>query len=522
MAVDHERLNGEDLSAGVPSALSPWWRTVLAGLAVIFAVAGLFVFARGLDNGLVSDDWVFLDQAFRAAGPAGMLSASSFGSSHFVRPIQSLITWSLFWTFGVVPLPYHLASLLLHLVNSALLYLLARRLAILVGVAKNLVVWASAGAGLLFFLNWHHHEAVYWFSAINEPLSTLLRLLTLLTALQWLGRSPWRAGLYSLSLVSMCLALFAKESAVAVPLEILLLAWLARRYRPGTWTVGKTLLALVPFGLIVMIWLGFYLSAPGVASGVVIQRSGLQVMQASPIEWLLRSLQYFDAHYLGGTLLGQNITLLALEALILTLLTALAVRRNQYLWVFALAWTLCAALPDVAVVPEEVSRLHLPILAVGVFGDRYLYYSSAGASLTLIASLLWIGQEVQGGARRAWINLAWAAATALVTLTLGLNLDRLAVEEADWGVAGRLGTALVQQAVQGMSGKNGMLCVANLPDNYRGKYVFRNGIGGALDLADPQARYSIRVLPGADSKLPNQACTFFVDGNQIAQSLVNR
>jgi hypothetical protein len=74
MAVDQNR--SYDSGPGMAAAPSPRWRVVLAGLAALFVIGGL-------------------------------------------------IAWTLFRTFCLGLAPYRLASVLLHLINSALLYIAA-------------------------------------------------------------------------------------------------------------------------------------------------------------------------------------------------------------------------------------------------------------------------------------------------------------------------------------------------------------------------------------------------------------
>jgi hypothetical protein len=162
--------------------------------------------------------------------------------SHFFRPL----IWLLFWTqtraFGLDPHGFHAVSLALHLLNAALLGMLAYRLQIRKGQPQSTIYNLQSTVPLLMTAIVALHpapfEAIVWISAQSELLAAALLLLALHL---WLCRrtakdegrrtkeadaNPWSLVIRPSSVLAMLalgLALLAKESAViGLPLLILL------------------------------------------------------------------------------------------------------------------------------------------------------------------------------------------------------------------------------------------------------------------------------------------------------------
>ena len=92
-------------------------------------------------------------------------------------------------------------------------------------VSKNLLTMVSAIAAFFFGVYHGHQEAVTWFSALPELLVFFFVLLGFLLWLSCLQRPRWPWHLYAASVASFLLALYSKESGVAlVPLLLLPLA----------------------------------------------------------------------------------------------------------------------------------------------------------------------------------------------------------------------------------------------------------------------------------------------------------
>ena len=172
--------------------------------------------------------------------------------------------------FGLNPGWHHFVSLLLHLANTVVLFLLLQRM--------TGAPWRSAMVAALFALHPLHVESVVWISERKDVLSALFFMLTLLAYVRYVEKSEVReAGdsrqesasgnpqpascftfyvsrftgqtsiFYVLSLVFFALGLMSKPMLVTVPFVLLLLDyWPLRRLRLRTQDSGlKTLLPLL-------------------------------------------------------------------------------------------------------------------------------------------------------------------------------------------------------------------------------------------------------------------------------------
>jgi hypothetical protein len=470
----------EGRSASRPSRIPRLTGALALGVAV--AVSQL-LYARGWDNALVSDDWFFLYSASKIQRPAQLLQFFSFDVEAFVRPTQWLVTTTLYRLFGITPAGYHVASQALDLGNALLFGFLVWQLqALAAGVGARPSRLAAGLAAILFLFSWRHHEAVFWFSAINELLAGAFRLLTLNLAAWSLRTGRGGGPLWLAVLASSALTMLSKESAVTLPVEVLLLVTLARLAGPDpatSWRHGLRLVSAPALVILAWAWL-FIRTSTHVLIPRALARGVSQTLTATPGEWALRLLQFVNANYAGTEAVSANVSALALELVILLALSSVAVVRRRYLWLFALAWTVVAAAPY-ALVSHGPDLGLTPVLTLGVRGDRFLYASAMGASLLAVASGRWLLDELAGS---RWLPVARGVAVAGAAGILLVHGSRLRTAEADWDIAGRIVTRVTAQLrtewLQPSPGTT--LCLARLPHTYEGKPVYRNGVAESVFL----------------------------------------
>jgi hypothetical protein len=195
---------------------APQRRLVLLGLAALVLVAYL----PALSQPLIEDDYPNIAQAklYGEAGWSSMLSDSVFR----VRATTWLL---LYWTnraFGMHAAAYYAATILLQILNTWLIFGL--------GGWKPLNYKMTAFAAAFFAVYEGHQEAIMWLSGSTEPLLLFFGLTAMLCWLAFLDTRKWT--FYVVSLVSYCLALFSKESAVILCALLVLPLALDRKYLP--------------------------------------------------------------------------------------------------------------------------------------------------------------------------------------------------------------------------------------------------------------------------------------------------
>jgi tetratricopeptide (TPR) repeat protein len=126
---------------------------------------------------------------------------------------------------------HHAVSVVLHILNSILLFLILRRM--------TGALWRSAMVAALFA--WHplHVESVAWVSERKDVLSTFFWMLTIWAYVRYVEMRKTESGkqefFYALSLVFFALGLMAKPMLVTLPFVLLLLDWWPlRRLRIGS------------------------------------------------------------------------------------------------------------------------------------------------------------------------------------------------------------------------------------------------------------------------------------------------
>ena len=124
-----------------------------------------------------------------------------------------------FQLYGMNPAGHHLTSLLLHLANSILLFLLLQRM--------TKAMWPSALAAALFALHPLHVESVAWISERKDVLSTLFWMLSVGAYVRYVENLKSQISnfkfFYIGSVVLFALGLMAKPMLVTLPFILLLL-----------------------------------------------------------------------------------------------------------------------------------------------------------------------------------------------------------------------------------------------------------------------------------------------------------
>jgi tetratricopeptide (TPR) repeat protein len=126
--------------------------------------------------------------------------------------------------FGINPLGHHLTNLLLHILNTSLLFWVLNKM--------TGRIWPSAFVAALFALHPLHVESVAWVAERKDVLSAFFWMLTLAAYLRYVQRPAVRT--YLLVVLAFALGLMAKPMLVTLPFVLLLLDY---------WPLGRTQLA---------------------------------------------------------------------------------------------------------------------------------------------------------------------------------------------------------------------------------------------------------------------------------------
>jgi protein O-mannosyl-transferase len=195
--------------------------------------------------------------------------------------------------FGLNPAGHHLTSILLHMLNAVLLFLLLAR--------ATGATWRSLMVAALFALHPINVESVAWVAERKNVLSMFFLLLTL-GGYGWYARRP-NVGRFLVPLLLFALALAAKPMVVTLPFLLLLVDF---------WPLQRVLGSRVPSRAFPVSQLSFWrlaleklpfllLSALSSAITLVAQRSVISTNEHLPLLMRLANAAYAYSMYIVKT-----------------------------------------------------------------------------------------------------------------------------------------------------------------------------------------------------------------------------
>jgi tetratricopeptide (TPR) repeat protein len=242
-------------------ARSPGQEKWILWLCAILLVT-YFIYQPSLDNAFTNwDDNYYVTENVTVTHPTlhGLLTVPVAGNYHPLTMASLALNYAV---SGPRPATYHWLNLLLHLANTALVFLLIRKL-------SGGRLWTTAVTALFFGIHPMHVESVAWIAERKDVLYALFYLIALITYLRYLDtrRLAWLAVTW----FAFVLSVASKPAAVVLPLTLFAIDYFRRRpFRLGA--VAEK----VPFLLVSL--------AAGVLT-VLAQKSAGAV--AAPHQWTL-------------------------------------------------------------------------------------------------------------------------------------------------------------------------------------------------------------------------------------------
>lgn len=331
-------------------------------LALVTLVAYLPVTGHGFvrfDDPLYVTKNAQVQKGLTGEGLAWALTANVASNWHPLTLVSHMLDCQL---YGMNPRGHHLTSLLLHMINTVLLFEVLRRM--------TGSTFRSAAVAALFGLHPTHVESVAWVAERKDVLSGLFWILTM-GAWHRYVKEPSR-GRYLMVMLCLALGLMSKPMVVTLPFVLVLL---------DVWPLGRGVRIKEKIPL-------FALSAASAVATVVAQSYSLASTDAFPVSHRLANAVLSYVKYLGMTIAPRGLAVfypmplsfsawkVALAALLLAILTALAllaVRRAPYVTVGWL-WYLGTLVPVIGLIQVGGQAM----------ADRYTYLPSIG--LFLIAA----------------------------------------------------------------------------------------------------------------------------------------
>lgn len=434
---------------------------LIAATAAVYGQVIGFRFVNLDDNHYITENPAVL----QGLTPQGILWAFTTFHADFWHPLTWLSHMLDVELYGLWAGGHHLASLLLHLASTVLLFLV---LAAMTGANAP-----SAAVAGLFALHPLHVESVAWVAERKDVLSTLFFMLTLLAYARYCRTGRWAH--YGVVVLFFVLGLMAKPMLVTVPLVLMLLdIWPLRRFDLRALKSREALRLLeekVPL-LVIGFLFGIVAIVAQIKSGQATPFAGGHPLWARIVNALVSYGAYLGLTAWPSGLVpfyphpGEQVPLwkagLSLSAI--SAAGGFAWRRrvsNPYLLV-GLLWYLITMLPVIG------------ILQVGwhAMADRYTYIPLIG----IFIMAAWGIRDLVG--ERPWGKAALAAATGAV---MGALMILTWVQAGHW----RDSVRLFEHVVRADPGNS--LAHNNLGSAYQDE--------GRMKEAIAQYHESIRIQP---------------------------
>ncbi len=357
----------------------PFSVTDLVVCAILFAAIAISYFEVNGFEFVSYDDPLYVSQntmVQKGLTIDGIIWAFKTGHANNWNPLTWISHMIDYGIHGSDPRGHHATSLLLHIVNSLLLYLLLKSL--------TRATWRSAFVAALFALHPLHVETVAWVSDRKGLLSTFFLILSCLAYARYARKRS--AAAYAGALLSLGLGLLTKPMLVTLPFVFLLLdMWPLDRIRGNVKTV---LVEKIPFLVLI--------AASSTITYLVQQQTGA-VRTYEEISFLARIANTPEAYitYIAKTFVplnlaffyphpGENIPLwragLALGALLVVSLAAVLFRKKYPFYFVGWFWFVGTLVPVIGIIQIGQQAL----------ADRFSYVPLIGLfiAITWGASLL--------------------------------------------------------------------------------------------------------------------------------------
>ncbi len=311
------------------------------------------------------------------------------------------LTWIVFkvehMAWGLNPSGYHIVSIILHLINSALVTFLSYRLFMYSShIAKDKVVLAATIAGAIFAIHPLHVESVSWASETKGMLYSVFWLLGIVYYMAYAGSGYKNSRKYLSCIFMFALSLLSKPMAVTFPVVLLIIDFypLGRFSLKPSRELFKAIIEKLPL---------FAMSAALSVLTVLAQNHGNNVATLQLLPFSDRVLNVFWAlgfytlksfvptglvpfyHHRTATFpLTYDYWIAILFVMAITFGSILAYKRNNR-WPLAVsAYIFITLLPTLGLVQ----------VGAQIAADRYMYLPILGILLPLSASIALISNKI--------------------------------------------------------------------------------------------------------------------------------
>lgn len=438
----------------------------LWSLSFLFLLS-IFPFLINLRDFFVSDDWDFITVYSQANSFFQLFVTNTLGGTigGSYRPIGSVLWYASAHLWQLNPLPLHALWIVLHGLNTLLVYQLGKRFF----HSSQHVERYGLIAGLVFAVLPNHAEPVIWLSAPDVFMTTFFISSLLLIDWSLLAESRKKVLLVVGSLVCALGALFSKE--MALPLFLVIFLWVLLVYPAAKLLprIKRAALISSPYLLLT----GVYMAARYRATGLLFgyygpqQTFSLRDSLSTEVELLVSHFVSDERFLFVQQHLLPHLKFLSIICLLFLIGTIVAIKQR---WIKEPNKLMIVLLYLITTFP--VVTLHFNFIP--------FYFSNEGQRLAYLPSVFFC------------LGVAWLfslfrhrllSIVALATLSVLLYLQLLP-QTIRWHQASQIAQSSVNEITQLLkeSPYNGVVLLGT-PDQLHGALIFRNSFIKALAFA---------------------------------------
>jgi protein O-mannosyl-transferase len=420
---------------------------------LLFIAAGFVCYYSILGSSFLSEDFWLIQ--YNDSLPT--LLQNNF-YDHYLLTFTHLVNFVLFRIFGYYVPAYHVFSLMLHIINAWLVVVLLQKIYSVYNIStgnKSLFFMA----GLLFLVLPYQTEAVVWYSAKSYLLATFFLLIAFIS---WLGfKENGKTRSIVISMTAFVLSLFSKEIAIIFPLIIIAFeATISQKNRKKSpvWVLVFLMIPALYFMARYLI-LGSFIG--GYDARIHLNFHAGMIL----FHYLMYFLKFFALfRYLPLHNIFVYVSIL-LAGIGLTIILIRKLKNDKpqqhekwYLLIFLFSTFVITLLP---VINLEITSLSQ------VQSDRYGYLSSIPTVLIMAIII-----DIVAG-------LTWFKNMVYIVVFITFAFFTLKTNQL-WQYTGLKSEKILNSVVKNVQESNRDIYFLNVPDNYRGIYLFRNGLKDAI------------------------------------------
>jgi len=348
-------------------------------LYLLFSIV-LMAYFPAIKNPICSIDDIFIVEAFGVNGSMSLLDVFRPGRGFYYRPLVNFSYYIDKVLWGLDPSFMHLGNILLHAINTVLVFLLASKVSLRTGLRMPQLPLLSA---LIFALHPINSEPVNWIAGRTDPLSATFVLMAAYFLIKSIDLNSHKY-MY-ISLLNMLLGALCKETAIMfIPAAFLLVLRMPGQNQESSGQLTaerrKSLVLLLVASLVIGIFFLFHLFKRGTDNSIsmLLDDNGLNFLHV--IEVVLQAVGFYVKKFFLP--LPLNLAIVSVSSYyvwmgiaVIAALILLFRNRNIYALFFVIG--VLFILPAIVVALTKMTWTP--------YAERYLYIPSVFFSIGFIA-----------------------------------------------------------------------------------------------------------------------------------------